>query len=400
MNLALYEQQVPRLLVIDDDTGITSLFETITEDLHFSVKCVNDFESIGSTLASFDPDIIFLDLRLPGYDGIEVLQYFAEVGCKAKIFLISGVDQGTLEAAGEVGKLHKLNILGTIKKPFDLDDIEKILKDKVDTTSSFSNQVLQNLFGTGEFRILFQPCMAIKSLGGMGVHDLDTSVNWYGQTGAAFVASQSVIPRLESRGLIAQFSHGLLEKCFESLNFWTIRGMEAGVVIRVHHSMYRDSSFPGYVLDLTRKWEVSPASITLGVEDSELMEHADSMLDVLTRLRINGFNISVRVGNTSSSELERLLHLPINEIRLAAKLINGIAGSVDHEIDVCSFISQCDKRGLRTRAEGIESERILRLLYESGCTTGLGPYFANPMKMDDLEAWVSRGEFTRELRVG
>jgi EAL domain-containing protein (putative c-di-GMP-specific phosphodiesterase class I) len=399
MNLALYEQQVPRLLVIDDDTGITGLFHTITEDLHLSVKSVNDYQSMHDILRGFQPDIIFLDLQLEGCDGVEVLDDLAEAGYRGKVFIISGMDQSTLEAAAEVGKLNHLNVVGTIRKPFNIDDIERILKDETDTTSSFSSQTMENLFGTGEFRILFQPCMAIKSLGGMGVADLDTSVNWYGYSGTAFVATQSIFPKLESRGLINRFSHDLLEKSFESLNYCNERGMQAGIVVRLHDSVYQEISFPSQVLYLTHVHKVSSGSITLGLSDETLMTNADQMLNVLTRLRIHGFNVSVQISNTSTAELDRLLHLPVNEVRLSSRMINSIALSVDNEFEVCSFISQCDKRGLSTRAEGIDSEHTLKLLYESGCTTGSGPFFAAPMKLDDVADWASCGEFTQELRT-
>lgn len=390
-------QNTPKLLVIDDDERISRLFQNIAEELEYTVQCVNDFASISNVLQYFQPDIIFLDLKLQGHDGIEVLYYLAEKKCEAKILVVSGVDQSTLEAAADVGKLHNLNIVGTIKKPFDIEDIERILIDETDTSSKFSSDVMQELLGAGEFQLLFQPFMAIKNLGGAGVADLDATANWRAQSSTSFTASHSILHNLEAQGLIREFGMSFLDKSFESLNQWITRGMDAGIVVQLPDAMYSDSRFPEYVINLTKKYSLPSNVITLGFSERILLESATQIIDVLARLRINSFNVSVQVSNVSTSELDRHLHSPINEIRLGASLVRSAMGSIDKEIDVSSFISQCDKRGIRTRAEGIDSEKVLRLLYESGCTTGSGPYFADPMKYNDLESWLSREDFTEEL---
>ena len=105
MRIEFETGKLPRLLVIDDDEGITDFIKNVTEEMNFSVNCVHDYESIGNTYNEFNPDIIFLDLCLPGYDGVEVLHFLADMGCKSKIFLISGIDKITLNSAGDVGKL-------------------------------------------------------------------------------------------------------------------------------------------------------------------------------------------------------------------------------------------------------------------------------------------------------
>ncbi len=397
MSTLTSSHSTPKLLVIDDDERISRLFQNIAEELEYSVQCVNDYPSISNVLQHFQPDIIFLDLKLQGHDGIEVLYYLAEMKCEAKILVVSGVDQSTLEAAADVGKLNNLNIVGTIKKPFDIEDIERILIDETDTSSKFSSDGMQELLGAGEFQLLFQPFMAIKNLGGAGVADLDATANWRAQSSNNFTASRSILQNLESQGLIRQFGMSFLEKSFESLNQWISRGMDAGIVVQLPDAMYSDSRFPEYVINLTRKYGLNPDVITLGFSEQILLESATQIIDVLARLRINSFNVSVQVSNVSTSELDRLLHSPINEIRLGASLVRSTMGSIDKEIDVSSFISQCDKREIRTRAEGIDSEKVLKLLYESGCTTGSGPYFADPMKYNDLENWLSREDFTEEL---
>ena len=117
-------QQRLKLLVIDDEKWITELIEAEVEDMEFvTVNSVNDSKLIKAACEHFIPDIIFLDLGLEGYEGVEVLEYFAGFDCKAKIFLISGLDRMSLESYQATGVGFDLNIVGALTKPFTRDDI-------------------------------------------------------------------------------------------------------------------------------------------------------------------------------------------------------------------------------------------------------------------------------------
>ncbi|NKB33230.1 MAG: EAL domain-containing protein [Pseudomonadales bacterium] len=399
MNITPVNNDALKLLVIDDDVAVSDLIESISRDMKFAVNCVYDYESIGSTYRSFQPDVIFLDLMLPGYDGVEVLHYFAEVGCKAKIILISGVDKTTLASAGEVGRLSNLNIVGTLKKPFLIEDVEKTLLNEADSTCCFSSTAFQNLFGAGEFRILGQPCMEIKSMAGKEMSDVDISVNWYGQAGKSFILSDQFLPMLSAVDMASEFDHTMLEMTFGLFRSWMDRGMEFGLVIRLDDSLFLDGGLSSYLLNLSKKWEIPSNRLTFGISESVVSSKSVMVLDVLTRLRINGFNISAEIRNPETSELERLLHLPVNELRLCASLIQSISKSVEAEFNVSTLISICDKQGLATRAEGVENEATMKFLYSCGCTSGLGRFFSEPLKLHELENFVSNPKKPEELSM-
>ncbi len=392
MNTVPIHQPASKLLVIDDDEGVSDLIEKISRELKFSVNCIHDYESIGSTFKSFKPDIIFLDLMLPGYDGIEVLHYFAEEGCKAKIILISGVDNSTLSSAGEVGRMNRLNIVGTLKKPFSVEDIEKALLEEADNSCRFTSEAFQSLLGPGEFRILCQPCMAIKTLAGEGMSDLDISVQWFRRSGQYSMLPNQYMPKLLESNMVSEFNHAVIEMSFAIFKTWIDKGLDFGLVIKLDDEMYSDANLPSYVLNLSRKLLIPPQKLTLGVSEATVLSDSPQVLDVLTRFRINGFNISAEISNTETTELERLLHLPINELRLVKELIRTVPGNVDAEFNISTLISTCDKQGIATRAEGIETGATMEFLYKCGCAYGLGDYFSEPLKFYELESFILQGE--------
>ena len=82
-----------KILVVDDDTFIANILKRIVEKLGCDVKCIHDGNEVGNALIAYEPDVIFLDLILPGIDGVEIIRDLGQAGCKSKIVLMSGLDK-------------------------------------------------------------------------------------------------------------------------------------------------------------------------------------------------------------------------------------------------------------------------------------------------------------------
>lgn len=63
-----------RVLVVDDEPGIVKTLKAYLEAESYEVQAVTDGDSVLSAVQSFRPDVIILDVMLPGMDGIEVLR--------------------------------------------------------------------------------------------------------------------------------------------------------------------------------------------------------------------------------------------------------------------------------------------------------------------------------------
>ncbi len=63
-----------RILVLDDDLDICRLVKVHLEEIHFKVKTIQDPRAFFTTLGQFSPDLLLLDLNLPGYDGMDLLK--------------------------------------------------------------------------------------------------------------------------------------------------------------------------------------------------------------------------------------------------------------------------------------------------------------------------------------
>ncbi len=72
--------EMQRVLVVDDDSNVCELVSLYLEREGFAIECVNDGQAALDTLERTSPDLIVLDLMLPGVDGLEVCRRVRKAG--------------------------------------------------------------------------------------------------------------------------------------------------------------------------------------------------------------------------------------------------------------------------------------------------------------------------------
>jgi CheY-like chemotaxis protein len=78
-----------RIMVVDDEENIRFLYKEELEDEGFSVELAKNGEEALEKLPEFKPDLITLDIKMPGMNGIEVLKRIREQDRKLPIVLCS-----------------------------------------------------------------------------------------------------------------------------------------------------------------------------------------------------------------------------------------------------------------------------------------------------------------------
>ena len=111
------------VFVIDDDPHIRRLFSEALTRCGYSVTGVPDGESAIKGLESNKPEVIFLDLKLPGMDGVQALEVIRGLHPDIPVVIITGYPRDSL-VDGVIG----LGVFACLVKPFSMADVLAILE--------------------------------------------------------------------------------------------------------------------------------------------------------------------------------------------------------------------------------------------------------------------------------
>jgi len=115
------------LLVVDDQPAIRQLlYETLSAEGHRVETAANGREAV-ARVQKERPDLILLDLKMPGLTGLEALQEIQRYTPGVPVILVTAY--GELSDPGEA---ERLGIKSLILKPFDLNDVRQTVRRVLD----------------------------------------------------------------------------------------------------------------------------------------------------------------------------------------------------------------------------------------------------------------------------
>jgi DNA-binding LytR/AlgR family response regulator len=87
-------------LIVDDEESARVLLKKLLEETLFftELRMASSVNSANIELAEFDPDLIFLDIKMPGKDGFTFLRDFQNLGKKAEIIFVTAFDHFAIKA--------------------------------------------------------------------------------------------------------------------------------------------------------------------------------------------------------------------------------------------------------------------------------------------------------------
>jgi DNA-binding response OmpR family regulator len=119
----------PRLLLIDDEPALAAFFASAARECGFAPTVTNDDREFRESFVAERPDVVALDLGMPGMDGVELLRFLAGANYRAPVLIISGFDRRVLDSAFRLGQALGLSMAGPLSKPVRLHEMENMLNE-------------------------------------------------------------------------------------------------------------------------------------------------------------------------------------------------------------------------------------------------------------------------------
>ena len=381
-----------RVLIIDDDARIGRIVQRVANKLRVDTSVIDNPDLFESTYLRYQPNIIFLDLQMPRLDGVELLRKLAENDCKAAIILMSGMDKSVMETAIKFGKSLSLQMVGTLSKPMNIVDLERVLiknfhqeQLSIESVVTTTGVDLLEAIDRNELVVHYQPQVCLKTGKISGAEAL---VRWqhpyYG-----LLMPDSFIPIAEDDlDLIRSLTFFVLKKAVEQFKVLEKNGTNINLSVNISAKLLSDLDLPDQVEQLLRQYKFNPNRLILEITESGAMQDPSLTMDILTRLRLKNIRLSLDDFGTGFSSLVQLYRMPFNELKVDKSFVMGAISSREAAAISRVTIDLGHSLGLEVVAEGVEDEETYNWLGSLGCEICQGYFISRPLEAADFFAWI------------
>jgi CheY-like chemotaxis protein len=115
-----HERHHARVLIADDVPHVLRLLRECLTEHGYEVLTVSTGAEAIEAVPAFRPDVVLLDMKMPGLSGMKVFDALRRAGLTVPVILISAQPPRAREG-----------FFATIKKPFDLDNVARTVADAV-----------------------------------------------------------------------------------------------------------------------------------------------------------------------------------------------------------------------------------------------------------------------------
>lgn len=379
-------------MIIDDDERVLRYMSLMVKQSCFEAVISSTMEP--KLLTGLGPsDFIFVDMQMPGMDGIQVLEVLSRHGAQSRIVPMSGSHAEVLETAERIARRNGLSVAGFLKKPFRQAELRRILDE---TPSKLQKQKGQwplpseiNIEDVvaglehGEFDTYLQPIVNLVTCKAIGYEAL---ARWQSEK-FSLVSPDRFIGLAALNGLLPRLTQQLANRALTYSAAMRARGLPWKVSLNLGIEDLVDNALPEKLAALVAEHGLPAHSLTVELTESSATQNETRLLEILARFRLKDIDLAIDDFGTSYSSLERLAWIPFTSLKLDMRFISEITTSSTARIIVESAIKLAKRLKLSTVAEGIETEDQLALLKGLGCDRGQGWLFARAMEFKTVVDW-------------
>jgi EAL domain-containing protein (putative c-di-GMP-specific phosphodiesterase class I) len=342
------------------------------------------------------PDVVLVDLDMPGMDGIEFIGHIAQRRLARSVALVSAMDDGLLNAVQTMARGYGMRVLGSIGKPLSAAKLRQLFEGwdgrqrdgEADVPVDVSLDDMRDALRHGQLVAWFQPQAEFANGKVVAVEAL---ARWR-RPGGPVVRPGNFIHLLENERDTAQqlTDHMLAQACRWRRRWEDDHGLRLQVSVNVCAATLGDPRAADHYHTLVRDLGVEPSDIVLEITEGSLVTDAARGLGVLARLRLKGFGLAIDDFGTGYSSLAQLSQIPFTELKIDQDFVSGAANDPRRRAVIEASLDLARKLQLEVVAEGVETAADWQMLAELGCGVAQGYLISGAVPGEELPGAVAR----------
>ncbi|HEY3849194.1 MAG TPA: EAL domain-containing protein [Acetobacteraceae bacterium] len=375
-----------RVLVFDDDAAVGRLAVRVATMSGMDATAVTDADSFAQRLRTEPPQVVMLDLQLGETDGVEQLRLLAERRYGGVLVLMSGFDARVLSTARALGQSLGLKVEAVLEKPLRVAALETVLRRLRTAGQSPSAERLLEAIANDELVLDFQPVVGRKP---KVLKKLEALVRWEHPTSGRIPPGE-FLPMAESNtGIIDALTDWVVGAAVEAYQVLAELGISVPLAVNMSTQNLHDLTVPDRLEQRLRAGGVPARHLCLEITESAAFKDASLTMDILSRIRLKGMELSIDDFGTGYSSLKMLRQMPFSEIKIDRSFVSDATTSRDSRAIVKSIMDLATNMEMGCVAEGVETEETAELLEQLGVCDMQGFLIARPMPVEAVAAWLA-----------
>jgi diguanylate cyclase (GGDEF)-like protein len=202
------------------------------------------------------------------------------------------------------------------------------------------------------------------------------------------VAPGAFISIAEESGLIVPIGEWVLREACKAAAQWP---EDIGVAVNLSPVQFKKNrSLVEQVQSALDYSGLHPTRLELEITESTLLADNEVALETLRRLKELGLRLALDDFGTGYSSLSYLRRFPFDKIKIDQSFVRDSPYGSDGLAIVKAVIGLGRSLGIRTTAEGVETEAQLDVVREQGCTEVQGYLFSMPLPTKEINEFINR----------
>ncbi|MEA3174599.1 MAG: hypothetical protein QOF42_2010 [Gammaproteobacteria bacterium] len=385
------------IVLLDDDPFMLTLLTHMLAQLGYTrvAACDSGQKALAQVRETRGVvDLIFLDINMPGMDGVEFIRQLVECQYGGSVILVSGENSRILESVEKLIGAHRLIALGCLQKPVKPDELARLmstLKPNIGprrlahvSQQSYNGEQLRAAIAGGQLVNHYQPKVDMATGGVVGLESL---VRWQ-HPADGLIFPDRFLGLAEEQGLLTQVTTAVLTEAMKQAKAWWEAGHHLPVAVNISMDDLIALDFPDMAVALAASIGVNPQLLTLELTEGQVMRQLSTVLDVLSRLSLKRFRLSIDDFGTGHSSLAQLRDLPFDELKVDRGFVHGASTDGTREAICSASLQMAHQLQMKVVGEGIEDRDDWNFLSRLGCDVGQGYFIARPMPAADVVDWI------------
>lgn len=236
-----------------------------------------------------------------------------------------------------------------------------------------------------QFALHYQPQMNLAT---GTVRSVEALLRWqHPQLGT--ISPGEFIPIAEDSGQILQIGEWVLRTALAQLKAWRGCGFpQLTMAVNLSAIQFRQPQLPELISRVLAEFALPPDSLELELTEGVAVDDPHSAVATMDQLHARGVRMSMDDFGTGYSSLSQLKRFQIFKLKIDQSFVRDLGNDSNDRAIVSAIIRMAQALGMRTTAEGVETESQLAFLHEQGCDEAQGYHFSKPLPAAELEDFM------------